>query len=164
MLGDGMTERAVEDLTEDELRQELVQARYNVSYYRGIRDKVCQVLDEFLGSGEEDGSGQGTAGDVRLLGEQRDAAREIAARLQAVVDQLMRTTVSESDCQQCGGLNPNWSASPELQIAVLGSADGAGLCPVCFIHRAATRGIGRNGTWTLDTPASTLLKTMLGRS
>ena len=48
-------------------------------WHRAYMD-VQKVLDEALGSEEEDGAGSGIAGDVWLLAHQRDAARAEAGQ------------------------------------------------------------------------------------
>lgn len=45
--------------------------------YRHAYNRVDEVLDAALGGDEEDGSGQGLAGDVYLLALQRDHARTL---------------------------------------------------------------------------------------
>lgn len=52
--------------------------------------EVQAVLDEALGTKEEDGAGEGIAGDVALLADQRDTARRRAAGYAAELEEAIR--------------------------------------------------------------------------
>lgn len=55
------------------------------SFHRGVRTRVEYVLDEALGTEEDDGTGEGLAADVWLLAAQRDEAQAAIRRARELI-------------------------------------------------------------------------------
>jgi hypothetical protein len=114
-------------------------------WYRRYWD-VQAVLDEALGTGKDDGSEGGIAGDVALLAGQRDHARRAAARRDTELEDAVRerntaeeklariaTLCRDSATSAWGGATPIVAA--ERVLAIIGSEEesrpASRPCPRC---------------------------------
>jgi hypothetical protein len=76
-------------------------AAHESSMWEQAYMEVQSVLNEALGSGEDDGAGAGIAADVALVVEQRDKARELVRSLERIITAWTRGMyAAQIDCRR----------------------------------------------------------------